>query len=155
MNLFSKEMLLNELKGARQEFFEAVESLRKKGKEKETILGNWTLKEALSHIAGWDEESLNATGRILEFNKPESLDWEVDDWNAKEVARRKDMAIDEILQEMRKNHNKFLEILSNLEEEQFKSPVAAKLRGKDVNILFIVNEVIEHDKEHTRELFSK
>lgn len=126
--------------------------------DKEKILGTWTKKEIMAHIAGWYEEfdrEAGAVTKILKGKKPISFKYSVDGYNKRSVAKRKNMTQSEILQEIKKRHKEFIKIIRELDEKQIIDCYGTNLRGKPINILWIINETIHHDNEHAEELEKK
>ncbi len=120
-----------------------------------TAVDKWSKKEILAHIAGWYEEGVDGTSKILKGEKPNSFRYSVDGYNKRSVEKRKDKNIVEILQEMEDLHRQFVDQVKNLSEEQITGYFGTKLGGEPINVLWMINECISHDHAHAEELEQK
>ena len=144
--------LIKQLKEARKLLLKAVKLYP------ENPSGEWSRKKLLSHIAGWDEEfdrEVGAIPKILTGGKPTSFKYKVDNWNRISIRKRKGNSEAEILEEMNRRHSQFIKLIKSLNENQLKGFYGTKLRGKDINVLWIINEVISHDNGHAKEIEEK
>lgn len=117
-----------------------------------TAVDKWSKKEILAHIAGWYEEGVDATPKILHGEKPASFQYSVDGYNKRSVEKRKDKTILEIFQEMNDLHSQFIEQIKNLTDEQIAGHFGTRLGNEQINVLWMINECISHDNAHAKEL---
>lgn len=147
-----KKDLIRQLQEARKRLLNAIKKYPNHPK------GEWSRKELLAHLAGWDEEDnidVGAVPKILKGERPISFNKTVDNYNKESVAKRKNKTEQEIIDEMERSHTQFIKLLESLTEEQITNYYGTKLRGKDINVLWIINETIHHDNEHAREIEEK
>lgn len=149
-----KDDLIEELRLSHRRLLKALSLAPDTGK----ILGNWTKKEVMAHIAGWYEEfdrEIGGVAKILQGEKPVSFRFSIDGYNKRSVEERKNMSESQILKETKDSHKKFLEVLEKMDEQQIIGYYGTLLQGKPINVLWIINESIEHDNNHAKELEEK
>lgn len=149
-----KNKWIQQLEEAHQRLLRAFDLAPDNGK----ISGEWTKKEIMAHIAGWYEEfdrEAGAVSKILKGEKPISFRYSVDGYNKRSVKKRKNTSNSEILQEIKGCHKEFIKIIRELDENQITDCFGTILRGKPINVLWIINETISHDNEHAEELEKK
>src|SRR3989344_840808 len=119
------------------------------------VVDKWSKKEILAHIAGWYEEGVDATPKILKGEKPNSFRYSINGYNKKSVEKRKDKAISIILKEMQLLHKKWIEQIKKLDDKQVTDFHGTMLGKKQINLLWMINEAISHDNAHAKELEKK
>ncbi|MFQ6125552.1 MAG: ClbS/DfsB family four-helix bundle protein [Candidatus Heimdallarchaeota archaeon] len=111
-------------------------------------MGKWSVKDVLSHIAGWDIWMSTTIQTILGGNQLNlSAPLDVDVTNAKFVEDRVRWSIDQILTEMADTLQKVLYIVGGLSEEQIFKPQL--FEGHDCSIYHLLKVGYEHDRRHT------
>ncbi len=90
--------------------------------------------------------------QILRGEEPRSFRTSIDRFNQENVERRKDTSIPELLQELLILRSDFIKQIKELSEEQITGYYGTRLKGKRINVLWIINEAISHDNNHTKEL---
>jgi hypothetical protein len=77
----------------------------------EVWLGTWSIRDIIAHISAWHREMGPVLARLARGEKPiphgVSYD-DVDGWNAKFVAAKRDWPLDEVLLELDRSHEYFL-----------------------------------------------
>lgn len=119
------------------------------------LVDKWGKKEILAHIAGWGEEGITAIPQILHGEKPRSLKISMNRFNEENVNKRKKMTVRELLNEMSKHEDELIKVIQQLTKVQISGYFGTKLGKKDINVLWIINETIEHDNNHAKELEEK
>ncbi len=147
-----KEDLLNQLRQARATLLRATEGVSKEEMTISPVVGHWTVKELLAHIAAWDAESLKGVKQLLAGERPHFLDRDWDLWNAQEVERRGELSLSQVKEELEKAHHNFLAFLQGLDEEEWNRSRDQTWRRYKVTVSWIVKGTILHDKEHTRQI---
>ena len=88
----------------------------------EAWLGTWSIKDIVAHISGWQHELGPALERMARGEKPipEGTNYEdVDAWNAKFAAAKKDSPVSEVLRELDLSHEYFMARAARVPEERF------------------------------------
>jgi hypothetical protein len=91
-------------------------------------LGAWSIREILAHLSGWHREMGPALERLARGEKPipagVSYD-DVDSWNARFVAAKKDWPLDEVLLELDRSHEYFMHAAAAVPEERVRPGTTA------------------------------
>lgn len=133
---------------ARAELIEVIDALPAERRLEPGLLGEWSLKDVLVHIAGWQESMASLIGTLL---AGESLgEFEIDATNATTVAEHADETWDEVPAGMRHAQERYdaaaREGIDRLSVEQL-TPGA------------IVDELLReigavHDREHVAQILA-
>lgn len=86
-----------------------------------TAIGEWSVKDIVAHIAAWDGEAARRLELIGAGRESEIVDYgegEIDEWNARAVAQRRDARWDEVLAELHEARERLFEALRSLSDEQ-------------------------------------
>ena len=95
------------------------------------VVGPWSVKDLIGHVATWDQEALQALRRYLSDRDAKALvTWpDVDDFNARETARKRDTSLAELRRQLDETHLQVVELVSGLAEAEFaSSEVEARIR---------------------------
>jgi len=139
--------LINAVRASRSYLLKTIGDLSPKEIIQPATIGKWSVKDVLSHIAGWDIWVSTTIQTILGGNQPDlSAPLDVDVTNAKFVEERVRWSIDQILTEMADTLQKVLHIVGELSEEQIFKPQL--FEGHDHSINHLLTVTYEHDRCH-------
>ena len=117
----TKDELLNQAARDYKAFHEALTGLNE-AQMTEVWLGTWSIKDIVAHISGWHREMGPALERLARGEKPVppgvSYD-DVDAWNAKFAAARKNAPVADVLLEFDKSHEYFMHAAAGVPAERF------------------------------------
>jgi hypothetical protein len=89
----------------------------------EVWLGTWSVRDILAHLSGWHREMAPALERLTRGERPVpagvSYD-DVDAWNARFVAAKRDWPLAEILLELDRSHEAFMHAAAGVPEERIR-----------------------------------
>ena len=117
----TKDELLNEAAREYKAFHEAVAGLNET-QMTEAWLGTWSVRDIVAHIIGWHEEMGPALERLARNERPvpDGVSYEdVDAWNARFAAARRDTPVADVLLELDKTHEYFLRVAAAVPAERF------------------------------------
>lgn len=121
--MLDKKFVINNLNNDHRELKEFLLSLSKFQLTEEKIIDLWTTKDVIAHLAAWNWEVIDETGRILadqaSWPKKYESEEQENEFNKIQVAKRKEKFIDEILKEWENSQEKLIEKIGNLTEEQW------------------------------------
>lgn len=116
------------------------------------IYPNWTLKQMLDHIAGWDDAviaSLQAHVHGRSAGTP--ADRGIDYYNAQTVSTRESISFDHSLHEFQASRQVLKQTIQAMPEEKLTEPLIVPWGGRGT-----VSEIIEifsgHEEEHTADV---
>ena len=123
----TKQDLLNAAAREYKAFHEALHGLNEE-QAAETWLGSWSVKEIVAHISGWHREMVPALERLARGERPigEGVSYDdVDAWNARFLAAKKDWPLAEILLELDRSHESFMHAAAAVPEARVQSGTTA------------------------------
>jgi hypothetical protein len=127
-----KVTLIAGLVQARRSILEAT-ALLSPAQQDQVFLGEWSVRDLLAHLEGWDHTNRDAVGEILAGQKPAFWAHYDRDWrryNAQLVSqyRREDLA--ELVAEVEQSHRMLIEYLETIPADEFlkRKPMQSLLR---------------------------
>ena len=143
-----KTHLIQQLDEARAELWTVLADLDA-GTE---IYPNWTVKELLAHLTGWDEavtSSLRAHAGGEEPAAPATLG--IDFYNAQSVETRESLSYEQIHQECELAREQLKAAIHELPPEKFQEPLLFPW-GPTGTVRQLIRVFVHHDKEHAEEI---
>jgi hypothetical protein len=143
-----KEILIDRLKSAR----EHLNQLVAQAPADKFIYPNWTLKQYLDHLSGWDDAiiaSLNAHAK----NEPVPLTAArgINAYNADTVTTREALSLEHTRREFIRSREAVIETIQNLADEKFDQPFTFAW-GDTGTVADLVDIFASHDDEHAEHL---
>ena len=117
----AKQDLLNEAAREYKAFHESMQGLNEE-QMTQVWLGTWCLRDIVSHMSGWHRELGPALERIARGERPipEGTSYDdVDAWNAKFAAAKRDNPVAEVLLELDASHEAFMHAAAQVPESRF------------------------------------
>ncbi len=139
------------VKSEREALVAALERAGENRAEEPGVAGAWSCKDLLGHCLFWDTQAMTnlgllAEGRADEIARPESLA-EVDEWNAREAAARRDSPFRQLLAEYAQLSIQIDARLLGTSPEELETTVG----GRRVAELVAV-DTYEHYREHRQQI---
>jgi uncharacterized damage-inducible protein DinB len=98
--MISRE-LLSELTAERERFLQAIDGLTEDEMTRPDVVGDWSVKDILGHIASWEEAAAYIVRGIAQGQHPDTTEYDDEDaWNAQQVARKRDWPLTRIRAEL-------------------------------------------------------
>jgi uncharacterized protein (TIGR03083 family) len=117
---FTPQALITQMDTAYTTFLNACEALTPAQAMADGLCGEWSAKQLLDHLTGWQVESPSILKRIQ--TQPEAaFDFDIDSFNQKTVEARKTLSWQESLTAFKDSYQAFLQALQNLSKERFLS----------------------------------
>jgi hypothetical protein len=138
-----KQSVLEKIESAYNDFQEAVKGLDR-DKLEVVFYDQWSVKDIVAHILGWEREMTEALHRIARGERPtpEGVDYsDSDAWNAKFAERFRGQLPSAALEEWDRVHGGFINAMSSVPDDRFGE-------GKSVNRIAEATGY-GHYKEHT------
>ncbi|MFQ6125682.1 MAG: ClbS/DfsB family four-helix bundle protein [Candidatus Heimdallarchaeota archaeon] len=147
----SKTDLIAAVRAARAYLLEIIEDFNPEEMLQPTKIGKWCVKDILSHIAGWDTLMRTTMRAIFEGKQPDlSATKDIDATNVKFVDERSGWSVEQILAEMAENHQKMLQFVEELTDEQlFKPRIFA---GENWSLDGFLKIWDRHDRLHAKKI---
>ena len=142
----AKEELLSEAARQYRAFHESIQGLNEEHMT-EVWLGTWSVRDIIAHISGWQREMGPALARLARGERPiaEGVSYDdVDAWNARFAATKRDEAVADVLLELDKSHEDFMHAAAQVPDERY---VPGKTAWKIVDL-----NSAHHYREHGDEI---
>ncbi len=112
------------------------------------IYPNWTIKEVLAHLAGWDDATITAL-RAFSAGQPTPLFAlrGIDFYNAQTVAERAGLQYEQIVQEWELAREQLKAILNDLPAERLGDKLVSPW-GPIMSVARLVAIMADHEEEH-------
>jgi hypothetical protein len=139
-----RDQLVRDLEQARNEFRASYQGLSDGQMTRLGAVGEWSVKDVLSHVASWEEVVLPDLARIARGDTPTLASMDLytanfDGFNAMIMSLRRNLPLDQVLRELGIVRADFMAAISRL-------PDSVLAEGHFARILFQITA--EHDKEH-------
>jgi hypothetical protein len=149
----SKKRILELIQSERTALQATLEGMSEAQMTEPGVESDWSVKDILVHIAAWEgmmvrwvEETLR--GEIPERPAP-GMTWDdLDDLNAQIYADNKDRALDEVLEEFQASHQRAVETVQAMTEEELLDPGRFEWRQGDPMWHMVAANTCWHYKEH-------
>ena len=152
--MMTMKELFDALTQERELFLDAIKNVADTTLDKKGIVGEWSIKNVLAHLADWEQVVTDFLPERLKTGRtPETLltiNADEDGWNARQVAVREHFSPQEQLANLKQTRFVLLQVLENLGEEAINSthpwPQWEGTLGE-----YVIQALNDHDREH-REL---
>lgn len=150
-----------------------LESIRDKLKEERAILERtiaplgdaeaaqifvtpeWSVKDEIAHLAGAERGMLRIAQRIARNENPELPEgYNNDEYNARQVAKRKNQTLAEIKAELDGSRAELIELLASVASDQLNLRGEHPLAG-DVSLKDLLVVIYSHETTHAKEIADK
>src|SRR5262245_1953157 len=119
-----RQQLLKQLAKAWEGFKESYAGLSDAQLLEVGVTGKWSVRDIVAHVTTWEEEALKYLPLILHGKRPPLYSHQyggIDAFNAVMTERKKDLSLSQVLQQLDENHNRLLDYLESVPEENFAS----------------------------------
>ena len=114
----SRERLLNRLEREWQAFLQSFAGLADIVLLDPGAVGWWSVRDVLTHVTTWEEESLKALPLVL-AGKPLPRYGNIDAFNAREQERKRHLSLEQIRQELAATHKRLISFLKDCPESAY------------------------------------
>jgi len=143
----TKQDLLNEAAREYKAFHETIHGLNEEHMT-EVMLGTWTVRDIVAHMSGWHRELGPALERMARGERPmlegKNYEKDVDGWNEKFAAAKRDTPVADVLLELDTSHEYFMHAAAQVPDDRF---VEGKTAWKIVDL-----NSAAHYREHADQI---
>jgi hypothetical protein len=148
---------IEQLNHTRAELLDAIHGIDQATLDRKGVLGAWSIKNMLAHIAAWEAWVVQALpARLASGTTPPDLAQRLvdeDASNAEEVAEREELTPDEQLMELERNRTELLAFLRGLDEVTLKRPNPWDTWPRTLPE-YLLDALRDHEAEHIADLRS-
>ncbi len=147
--------ILEELARTRRALLDAIAGLDESALDRQNVVGEWSIKNGLAHIAAWEAWVVQALpARLATGKTPEDFYTRIQDedrFNAEEVAEREELTPSEQLIELERTREALLAELRGLD------PATWERRGpwdtwRGTLAEYLRESLVGHEQEHIADL---
>ena len=149
-----KNEILKEMDRVRAETEAALQAL-----DPDTLIyeeGEWTIKDIIGHLTTWEEEAIAAMQAYLK-NSTYVMDLKKsseDEFNARQVARRKNFSNERIWADWRDNRAWFRDLVNQLDIGKIKGQMTAPW-GSHTTFIAFMEDMLKHEMDHRYDILRK
>ncbi len=152
----TKSHALAQLESERERLEEAIAALEPGRMLEGGVVGEWSVKDVLAHLADWEEHMLewvDAARRGERVRGPEpGLNWrQLKQFNARVYERHRGERLDEMVEYFRTAHARFMEMVAAMPEEEMLAPGRYPFTGKQAIFDWLL-QYAAHDAWGTRRI---
>lgn len=134
--------LQENLAAAFADFLETCDHLDPRLYEQGTVDGQWSVRDVIAHLAGWDHEATERFWRFL-AGPTEDSTYDADEFNSRSVAARQHFSYSQALKELKSVHRSLEEAIAAVQAEDLES---------DSRFVEWLEAISAHYAEHTAQL---
>jgi hypothetical protein len=143
-----RKLLISELQAVRDEMNAVVVRID----PSKEISPGWTVKDVLAHITGWDEVVNTSLRSFLGCGELDITTIEsIDDYNAKAVAVREGMSLDEVMADWSLTRRELIALLREIPQDRWDEPHPYAW-GETGTVSDEIRIFIHHEREHANEI---
>jgi len=144
-----RSVLLAAMDAARSDLLRQIDRIPLSERDTRRIMGNWTLKDVLGHMADWDLYALKALRAIRESHPlPYVAESDVDKVNAQQVTARREQTWDQAWADFQNVRAKVINALADWHDEQLARAADYPSDWGRTAYGWFVSQTAEHDREH-------
>ena len=112
----------------------------------------WTVKDLLVHLATAEPGLQNVARGMLRGENVVPADFDLDRWNQRAVAKRRDATVAELIEQFRTNRQRTLELLATIAPEELVGRRGRHPAGMDVNLADLFRIMALHERRHIEDI---
>lgn len=136
-----------------QSFERMLETLEQVDADLE-IYPDWTVKEVVAHLIGWDTATTNSLSSFIQGGVPDVVSIHgVDAYNTEMIAQYAGLSLEQLVQEWQSERQRLLDTMTALEESQLKAKINFPWGGTDTvsRMLFFLSN---HETKHMNDIIT-
>jgi hypothetical protein len=126
-----KQQLIDKIEQTWASFKEAYAGLPDEQLTEPGVTGDWSVKDILAHVSGWEEEALRYLPIVMKGGRPPRysvLYGGIDAFNAQLTDLKRQVTLAEVQEQLDRTHRRLIEYLYQVPEEQFTSETRFRRR---------------------------
>ncbi len=134
--------LQRKLATVEKEFIQVIDSLNTTLRDQKIAGGSWSVKDVLSHIAGWEVEVVKQF-KVFLTNPDVDDNYDIDSFNKSAVESRRHLSWDQITAELKTAQSELSGFLSKLTQKEI---------DKEKRFIEWVDVLVNHYNHHSKQL---
>ncbi len=143
--------IIADLKFGRSSLFESIEALSERELTAIPVYDDWTVKDVLAHIIGWDQHVIKILPMILQNRTDEIPGIDVEEYNQQTRVAWQDKSLAQVLAEIESTHQQIVDILTSVDHVDIDK--RRERRGRTITIRsYVIDIMLEHERQHAVEI---
>ena len=144
----NREQLLSRIDQKWQQFVEAYQGLAEQYVLEPGVVGEWSVKDLMSHIATWEEEAVAALGLFMQGGRPPRYAsyGVIDAFNARKWQEHRALSPVRAWQRFHENHHRLIVLLATVPEDHYATETRFRRRLR--------LDTYGHYSEHRRQILA-
>jgi uncharacterized damage-inducible protein DinB len=144
------EAIIEENARARAELMQAIDALPSGRRVEGGLFGEWSLKDVLVHIAGWQDASASLMEMLARGERPvlEGYDGDTDAYNDRLVVESRDQTWEQVMNQLRRTRERYE---AGARAMRDRLPAERLVPGRTAERLARADGA-RHDREHTAQI---
>jgi len=119
-------------------------------------LREWSIKDLLAHLVGWDYTNIEAVREIRDGRNPSCFQHWNPNWaayNARLVQEHKQKQMADMLDALRKSHDALMSYLDSVPVADFEKDFGIRSpRGQNITVAYHLQAEIDDEREHCQQI---
>ncbi|MBN1991408.1 MAG: DinB family protein [Anaerolineae bacterium] len=143
--------IVSYLEFGRAELLQSVAGLSHREMTQIPTFDDWTVKDVLAHIIGWDQWTLEILPLILQNRAGEIAGINPDVLNQQTVKIWRDKPLSEVLSTIHTTHRQILDIIAGLDHIEIDT---RRARGEQTITIrsYVIDIMVEHERQHAEQI---
>jgi hypothetical protein len=143
--------IVSYLEFGRAEVLKSVDGLSYREMTQIPVFDDWTVKDVLGHIIGWDKWTLENLPLILQNRAGEVAAVDPDTLNQQSLEVWRDRPLSEVLTTIKATHRQILDIIANLDHKEIDM---RRTRGEQIITIrsYVIDIMVDHERQHAEEI---
>jgi hypothetical protein len=153
---YQKDALIAGLSEARQKILASILKLSPEQKN-EAFLGDWTVKDLVAHLIGWDVTNLEAVQEIMKGQYPSFFKFYDKDWhsyNDRLVQKYKKERLEDLLVDVNSSHRQLIHFLEAIPPNEMLNGKAKSEKGRTISIRFLLSSEAGDERQHAEQVLA-
>ncbi len=151
----TQDEVLDALEDSRETFLDAIDGLNDEAMLQPGVVGDWSIKDILSHLIAWEAELIKLLWQAQQGEKPTTAHFtnlKVDDLNASWHTLTQDRPLERVMADFQSVRKQTVRRVEGFEPEDFDNPTRYHwLMGQTLSD-WIKSDSFGHEKEHAEQV---
>lgn len=145
-----KLKLIEDLLSARGELLKTIQALTPEQRD-QLLIGEWSVKDLIAHLIGWDFTNLEAVQEIRAGRRPTFFQYYDKDWhsyNAQLVSMYKVEPFADLVSAVEASHRELISFLEACSAEEFAQGKVRTSSGRTITIRNLLRAEADDERQH-------
>jgi len=149
-----KQQLLQDLGDAHQNLLQSVDGLAEDEMTHAGVVGAWSVKDVLGHVAFWNVECVKAIHQVMRGEFPyDYVREDYDQPNALQIEKRRNWPLAKIRNELDDSYRVLVGLIEGLGEVDMTRAWGPRWRDQeDITVPWLVWGILQHYQDHQKHI---